>query len=85
MTTEKQKALYKAFRYVLARKQIIMKLLLHLYLTRCLKKRAPLWKLVQFLYLSRNLSKILCDCSKMILLCSVEDSKIQVLQQEVTS
>ena len=34
------------------------------------KKRGPFLKLVQFLYSSRNLSKILYGCSKMIFLCS---------------
>ena len=38
------------------------------------KKRGPFFKLVQFLFLSRNLHKILYGCSKMILLCSSEYS-----------
>ena len=43
--------------------------------TGCLKKkRGPFLKLVLFLYLSRNLSKILYGCGKMIILCSGEDS-----------
>ena len=50
------------------------------------KKCGPFLKLVQFLYLSRNLSKILYGHSKMIILCSGEDSIYRaVLQQEVTS
>ena len=42
--------------------------------TGCLKKRGPFLKLMPFLYFSRNLSKILYGHSKMIRLCSEEDS-----------
>ena len=38
------------------------------------EKRGPFLTLVSFLYFPRNLSKILCGHSKMILLCSGEDS-----------
>ena len=38
------------------------------------QKRGPFLNIGQFLYLSRNLSKILYDCNKMIRLCSGEDS-----------
>ena len=37
-------------------------------------KRGPFLKLVKFFYLSRNLSKILYVCSKMMLFCSGEVS-----------
>ena len=42
--------------------------------TGCLKKRGPFFKLVQFIYFSRNLSKILYGHNKMILICSEEES-----------